>query len=324
MPHLSPKENFLRAVRFEGPDYVPNGRKLPITLVGYYGVNPEDNRPPGATAWWDFWGVGHLWVREGIMPFPSRHPLGDPDQFHRYRWPDPYDPARLGPAREKASTVDRHHTLLHVSHRSTLFERTWKLVGMENLLIMMLEEPDKADWLFEHVIRFQLGIARQYLDLKPAMAHLGDDLGTQKGLFFSPALFRRFLKPRYARIIALYKEQGVLIRLHSDGNVLDLVDNFLDLGIDVLNPAQSRAIGDLGLLRAKTAGRMALWGGIDTQVTLTLGTPEEVRAEVRAKIRTLGRDGGYICGPEQSIDIPDVNLEAFDRAVADYGRYPID
>lgn len=156
------------------------------------------------------------------------------------------------------------------------------------------------------------------------MAHLSDDLGTQRGLIFSPVLFRRFLKPRYARIIALYKERGVLIRLHSDGNILDLVDEFLDLGIDVLNPVQSRAIGDLGLLRAKTAGRMALWGGVDTQVTLTLGTPEEVRAQVRERIRTLGRDGGYICGPEHSIDIPEANLATFDQAVADYGHYPVE
>ena len=131
------------------------------------------------------------------------------------------------------------------------------------------------------------------------------------------------LRKKY-QILRLYKEQGVLVRLHSDGNILDLVDDFLELGIDALNPAQSRAVGDLGLLRAKTAGRMAIWGAVDTQVTLTLGTPEDVRAEVRERIRTLGRDGGYICGPEQGIDIPEANLAAFDRAVADYGRYPID
>ena len=323
MGDLSPKENFLRAVRFEGPDYVPNGRKLPIKLVGYHGVNPEDNRPSGAMEWCDFWGVGFSWVREGIMPFPSRHPLGDPDRLYEFRWPDPSDLARLGPAREKAAVVDRRRLLLHVSHRSTIFERAWKLAGMENLLIMMVAEPDKADWVFEHIIEFQLGIARQYLDLEPDMAHLGDDLGTQKGLFFSPILFRRFLKPRYARIIDLYKEHGVLIRFHCDGNILDLVDDFMDLGIDVLNPVQSRAIGDLELVRAKTAGRMALWGGIDTQYVLTLGTPEEVRAEVREKIRTLGRNGGYVCGPEHSIDISVASLAAFDQAVADYGRYPM-
>lgn len=152
MGDLSPKENFLRAVRFEGPDYVPNARNLPVALVGYYGVNPEDNRPHGAREWRDFWGVGWSWTRDGIMPFPTRHPLGDPDRFYQYRWPDPYDPARLGPAQEKAATVDRRHTLLHVSHRGTLFMHACKLAGMENLLVMMLEEPDKADWIFEHVI----------------------------------------------------------------------------------------------------------------------------------------------------------------------------
>lgn len=323
MASLSPKENYLRAACFQGPEYVPNGRKLPIKRVGYYGVNPQDNRPPEANKWWDFWGVGHQQVLESMMPWPRHHPLIDPDQWDRYHWPDPYDPARLGPTRERAAIVDRSQYLLGVSHRSTLFERAWKLVGMDNLLMMMLSEPDGADWVFEHILQFQLGIAKQYLDLRPDMATLGDDLGTQRGLLISPGLFRRFLKPRYARITALYREWGILIFFHTDGNILALVDDFLELGIDILNPIQARAIGDLGLLRQKTAGRMALHGGVDTQYTLTLGTPKEVRAEVRQRIYTLGQEGGYICAPDQSMPMPEANLQAFDQAVADFGRYPI-
>jgi uroporphyrinogen decarboxylase len=210
-----------------------------------------------------------------------------------------------------------------VSHRSTVFERAWELVGMERLLVMMVSEPEAVDGLFERIIQFQLGIARQYLELKPDLAVLGDDLGTQLGLFFSPALFRRYLKPRYARLVDLYRSSGVLVEFHSCGNVLGLVDDFLDLGIDILNPIQPRAIGDLALLRRKTAGRMALRGGVDTQYTLTLGTPAEVRAEVRERIGSLGRQGGYICGPDQTIPMPAENVVAFESAVADFGRYPL-
>ena len=135
-------------------------------------------------------------------------------------------------------------------------------------------------------------------------------------------MFRRHLKPRYARLIDLYKRHDVLIEFHSCGDILELVDDFVDLGIDILNPIQPRAIRDLATLRRKTQGRMALKGGVDTQYTLTLGTPDDVRAEVRERIATLHREGGYICGPDQSIPMPEANSRALDDAIAEFGRCP--
>ena len=323
MPPISAKENYLRAVRFADPQYIPNSRQLPVVSVGYDGVNPEDGRPEGALESWDFWRVGWRQELSGVMPFPRDNPLADPDRWPDYAWPDPHDPERMRYAPGAAARVDRSQHVLAVSHRSSLFERAWELVGMEPLLMMLGSEPDRVDWLFDHIIDFQLGIAEQYLALRPELAQLGDDLGTQLGPFIAPAAFRRYLKPRYARLISLYKSQGVLVEFHSCGNVLGLVDDFIDLGIDLLNPVQPRAIGDLALLRAKTQGRIALKGGVDTQYTLTLGTPAEVRAEVRERIRVLGPDGGYICGPDQTIPMPDANLDALDQSIAEYGRYPI-
>lgn len=322
--HLSPKENYLRAVRFQEAEYVPNGRCLPVEQVGYFGVNPEDNRPEGSAAWQDFWGVGHEQELEGVMPFPKHHPMPDPDKWDEYRWPDPATLERMHSPLAKATAVDRENLLLAVSHRSTLFERAWKLVGMENLLVSMAADPDRAEWLFDQILAFQTGVARQYLDrLHPDMASLGDDLGTQRGLIFSVAHFRRFLKPRYARLIAMYKERGVLVWFHSCGHIMPLVADFMELGIDILNPVQARANEDLPLLRRQTAGCMALHGGVDTQYTLTLGTADEVRAEVHERIRTLGRDGGYICAPDQHMPLPAANVSAFDEAVAAYGQHPI-
>jgi uroporphyrinogen decarboxylase len=320
--HLSPKENYLRAVRFQDPEYVPNGRHLPVEGIGYAGVNPEDNRPPGAKNWSDFWGVRHEKTLEGVMPMPVYHPLEDPARWDAYRWPSPDDPARLGPLMEQARGVDRRERALSVSHRSTLFERAWLLVGMENLLMLMAAEPDRADWVFDHIIAFQLGMARHYLALRPDLVALGDDVGTQRAPLISPAHYRRYIQPRYARLIALYRDAGVLITYHTCGHIMPLVADFLALGIDVLNPVQARANGDLVALRRQTQGRMALHGAVDTQYTLTLGSPGEVRAEVRERIRTLGAEGGYICAPDQDIPMPPENVWAFDGAVAEYGRYP--
>jgi len=265
LPELQPKENYLPAVRFQEPDYVPNGRHLPIAALGYYGVNPEDNRPGNAQSWWDFWGVGHEKSLEEVMPMPKHNPLADLAAGDSYCSPAPDDPERVQSLRERLARGDRREALLSLSHRNTLFERAWKLVGMENLLMLMASEPEKADWIFDHIIDFQLGMARIYLQFKPDIAFLGDDVGTQRATLVSPALYRRYIKPRYARLIALYKDAGVLVTYHSCGHVMPLLTDFMELGIDVLNPVQARANPDLPLLREITVGRMALWGGVDTQ-----------------------------------------------------------
>ena len=102
MPHLSPRENYLRAVRFRGPEYVPNARHLPIVSVGYNGVNPEDGRPDGAIESWDFWGV--RWQQElpDVMPFPQDSPLRQVERWSDYSWPDPRHPDRI------AASPNRH------------------------------------------------------------------------------------------------------------------------------------------------------------------------------------------------------------------------
>ena len=153
------------------------------------------------------------------------------------------------------------------------------------------------------------------------MAALGDDHGTQLAPLFSPELFREFYKPRYERLIGFYKSKGCLIGFHSCGNIVDLVPDFIDLGIDMLNPVQATA-NDLARVRADTQGRMALQGAVST-ATILDGPADRVRQEARERILLLGQQGGYICGPDQGMPYPEKNIEALEQAVAEFGRYPL-
>ena len=316
---LDPKENLLEVLKFGSPEYVPYSRAMPVKTIGFYGVNPDDNRPGAEKNWTDLWQVRHRKEMEDVMPFPAYHPLEHLGNWDEYAW---HDPALYSRARQAIQVIpDRDHIILSGSHRSTLLERAWKLVGMDNLFVMMLNEPEKANWLLDHIIEFQLGVAEEYGALGVQMAALGDDQGTQLALLVSPELFREYFKPRYRRLIDYYKSRACIVQFHSCGNIIELVPDFIDLGIDILNPAQATA-NNLNELREKTAGKITLSGAVST-ATILQGPREAIRAEARQRITSLGKLGGYICGPDQGMPFPDDNIADLQQAVAEFGVYPL-
>ena len=127
--------------------------------------------------------------------------------------------------------------------------------------------------------------------------------------------------PQYRRLFDLYRRNNVLINFHSCGEVSSVIPVLLDLGADILNPVQATA-NDLDHMRAMTAGRMALQGGVGTQ-TILAGPPAKIVAEVRRRMWQLGRDGGYFASPDQGMPFPEAHIAAFNNAVGQYGRYPL-
>jgi uroporphyrinogen-III decarboxylase len=141
-------------------------------------------------------------------------------------------------------------------------------------------------------------------------------------MLISPATFREFFKPLLAEIIQIYKRAGLFVFFHSCGHVEPIVPDLIEIGVDVLHPVQKRANDQVGLKR-KYGDQIAFAGGMDTQYTFTLGTPEEVRAEALKQIALLGQGGGYIAGPENWPPFPPQNAEAFATTVREYGKYPL-
>lgn len=207
------------------------------------------------------------------------------------------------------------------SHRDTLWEKAYMLVGMENMMVYFLTEPEFAREILRRIMDFQMGIARHYVALGVEFAQLGDDLGTQAGSLLGPRIVDEFLVPEYERLFRFYKAHDVVIGFHSCGNLASVLDTLIDLGVDVLNPVQVTA-NDLDRVRSATQGRVALQGGV-TSATIMEGPPERIAAEVRQRILQLGRDGGYFCGPDQFMPYPQGHLDALAQAVAEHGHYPL-
>jgi len=183
-------------------------------------------------------------------------------------------------------------------------------------LIDLLRNPQFTHRLYEKITEFYLEFNRRCFEEAGDLIDIfmmGEDLGTQEGLLVSPRVFRQFIKPYLARHVRLAKRYGIRVMLHSCGAIRALIPELVEIGIDILNPIQVRAKGmKPEELKREFGDRLSFHGGIDIQKTLPLGTPEDVRAEVRNRVQTLGKGGGYILCSTHNIqaDTPIENILA--------------
>jgi len=271
--------------------------------------------------WVDVWGTRWHKLQEGVMGLPEGTPLATPDLLRQYTWPDPDDPRLIEPIYRKAEAFPGGELFLAGSHRDTLWEKAYMLVGMERMMLYFRTEPAFAQEVLHRIMDFHLGIARHYASAGVELVSMSDDLGTQMGPLLGPKVVDQFFVPEYARLFRFYKERGVLVNFHCCGNVASVLEPLIRLGVDILNPVQATA-NDLAAVRAATQGRMALHGAVSS-ATIMAGPQERIVREVRERMWQLGREGGYFCAPDQGMPYPPAHLEAWREAVRAYGRYPL-
>lgn len=142
--------------------------------------------------------------------------------------------------------------------------------------------------------------------------YFGDDYGAQRSLLFSPALWRRLMKPRLARMFAVFRQAGLPVILHSDGDIWPILPDLVEIGLTCLNPVQPEVL-DHARLQREFGSQLSFYGGISTQGVLPGGTPAEVREATLACLRHLAPDGtGLILGPSHRLqsDVPAENVAA--------------
>lgn len=311
---MTPKDNFLKAMGFSEPEYVPHSEEEFVRVIFYNGAWPPHR---GKCMWKITWDSRD----ERVLPLTIEHPIETIGDLYEYAFPNPEEFNCFSGLEEQISSIPKDEFLVGGGHPFVLFERAWSLVGMEKLLIWMLAEEEAVEYLLMKIANFQIEIAKYYLKLGVDIGWLGgDDYGSQNALIMSPALFRKYIKPELARIVSVYKEAGKMVFLHSCGCIMEIVQDLIDIGIDILNPIQASA-NDLIALKNMSQGKMTLWGGVDA-ATLMTGTLEDVEQEVRRRIEQLAPNGGYVISPDQGLPFPEANMETFSRAVRKYGKYP--
>lgn len=310
---MDPKQNYLEAIRFGQPQYVP----LACEPV-WHGFQFEGNFR--CEDWTDAWGIHWEVGLAGTVPFPKGNPLTSFDRLADYRFPDPDRLAFTEDLRRALAGVDRDRRLVMGNLTYLLFERAWAVMGMDNFLASLVTHPAEAHAFLHSIAAYARRVFERYLDLGVDAVGFSEDLGSQRALMLSPAMFREFLLPEYAYCFGPVLEAGKMVHFHSCGCVDAVAADLAALGVTVLNPIQARA-NDLARIKRETAGRMALHGGIDTAV-LAAGTVADVRREVERVMALLKPGGGYVCGPDQSIPgIPPQNLQALWDTARELGRY---
>ena len=325
---MNAKENALRIIRFDGPERIVTAP--PTYNIAYHGCHHEpyektengsgSSLPVGAR-WKDIWGVGWYKAMEGVMGYPHEFPLADPSDLRSYTWPDPDDERIVSKIPRLMQAYASGAAFLCGSHRCVLWERAYKVVGMEDLMVYFYTQPEFVREVLRCIMDFQIGIAAHYLDAGVEMVVCSEDLGGQRGPLLAPDIFEEFLVPEYERLFRIYRDKGVLINFHSCGSIEFLVEPLTRLGVSILNPVQATA-NDLKRIRCLTQGRMALQGGVSTAIVMD-GPEERIRREAVYRMWQLGREGGYFCGPDQGLPFPQEHLAALHAAVERYGVYPL-
>jgi uroporphyrinogen decarboxylase len=307
------RENYLEAVHFGRPDHVPLANEPISHSFEFEGNFRMDD-------WTDLWGVRWEVGLEGTVPFPKGNPLPSLDRLPDFRFPDPDQLAFTDDMRGKLQTVDRGERLVVGHLMYLLFERAWAIMGMDGFLVALITHPREAHAFLHGIATFARGIFDRYLELGVDAVSFSEDLGSQRALMISPAMFREFILPEYVFCFEHVLREKKMVMFHSCGCIDAIAGDLAAIGVTVLNPVQARA-NDLHKVKRDTSGRMALSGGIDTSI-LARGTPEDVRTEVIRVMDILKPGGGYVCGPDQSIPgIPAGNLDALWQTARAIGRY---
>ena len=263
----------------------------------------------------DWWGVGFDTEQEGY--FAAVHPLADSKDLGAYAWPDPRAPNLLdGAARTIADDSGAH--FIAPNFGFALFERAWTLRGFDTFLLDMALDPGFAGELLERITQIQLVLIQRFLDLGVDGGYFGDDYGAQANLLFSPAMWRSLIKPRLARLFAPFREAGLPVIMHSDGQIADILPDLVEIGLTAYNPVQPEVI-DHAWLRRTFGNRLAYYGGLSTQTTLSQGSPQEVTRAVQACLAALAPENtGLVLAPSHRLmnDTPMDNAEAMLDAFA--------
>ena len=226
-----------------------------------------------------------------------------------YEFPDPTDPRFFEDIPGKIRAFGDRFRVFEIGF--SLYERAWTLRGMENLMMDFYDHPAFVRDLLNTITDYNIQQVREALTYDIDALYFGDDWGQQHGLQMGPALWREFIYPVLKRTYAAARDAGKRVFIHSCGDVDELFDDLVEIGVNCFNPFQPEVMDVASLLKAYR-GRLAFCGGLSTQRTLPYGSIEDVRTETR-RLLALGADGGYIFAPAHAVegDVPLENMLAF-------------
>ena len=310
--------------------------RIDFRFVEPGGADGWTDIPIGANAYQDEWGVVRTMPPDSYYYDLTGSPMaknGSMSAIENHRWPDPDAPGRYRGLRERARYLHEETDYAVVANLNcSFFLRCFELRGWSNFYADLAANREFAEALMDRYLDIRLRIAElameeigDYIDIVMVTS---DDLGMIDRPLISPAMYRELVKPRQKKTFDFFKARtDAKLFYHCDGAVRPLIPDFIELGVDALNPIQLNAtgMGDTKALKADFGEKLTFWGAIDTHHVLPTGTPEDVRAEVKQRMIDLAPGGGYVVCSVHHIqpEVPPENVVAMFDSAYELGRYPI-
>ena len=336
---LSSRERVVRAIQFQKPDCLPISHAILPSAQYRYGEAlsgiidsfhedfgwhllpdlPREKLPPLYKPGKHFDDFGTLWyvTVEGRCGIPIEYPIKpDLSDYSNYKWPEVFNagvPKYRLYSGHMAGISDDYYAR---GGWIVFFEQMQQLVGFENLLVALTLEKPYVNRLRDDLLNFNLAWLDKWFESDYQGLQFADDWGSQTNLLIPPDLWRSFFKPVYKKMFSKVKSRGLHVWYHSDGNILEIIPDFIELGVDVLNCQAS--VMDMNELK-KFAGKIAFRTDIDRQKVLPYVSPGEVKDYVFSLFHQLGTpDGGIIACGEISEDVPLENIKAMYEAFTEF------
>jgi uroporphyrinogen decarboxylase len=345
---ISNRENWLRAVEFRRPEWIPIGvgfsginwrvgrERLEEIVLGHPTLFPNHQRgcvdydaPFGPANregeyFRDNWGCLWFNTSDGLEGQVVGHPLEDWAALSTYQPPDPLTQSERGArdwgqiARDIAGQKERGELTMGSGER--LFDRLYFLRGFENLMMDIASDDEHLPVLIEMLTQYELQLIEQYLALGVDAVAFHTDIGTQRALMISPEKFRQYIKPMYATLFQRCRREGALVYLSSDGCLLEIIDDLLECGVSVHDP-QVRA-NTVDGIRQAYKGRLCANVDLDRQM-FAFCTPDDIWRQVEDVVRKVGSpEGGLmLSGSIWDAQTPLENVEALCSALEHFRLY---
>jgi len=294
----------------------PSGGRIELTANGFV----------------DEWGINYRKSKVGDDFYYDicESPLANAslEDLKNYRWPDPYDKNRYSGLKEKAKILaEKDRFVLGNILESSVFEVAWYLRGFQQFLMDLMINKKFANALLRKVTFIQKKIYEKFLEEVGEyidMIFIADDLATQDSLLFSPALYREMIKPYQAEYFKVKNKNNLKLLYHSCGNIYPLLNDFIEIGIDAVNPVQISAKEmDSKRLKQEFGEKMCFWGGVDTQTILNSPDKNVVQNAVENIVKTFAPGGGFVLTSVHNIqtDVPVENIKTMTDTTLSAGEY---
>lgn len=245
------------------------------------------------------------------------------EEYRNYPWPDP---ETIDYTNLEACARCLYPGMKIISGVGGIFTRVWRIMGFDTFSFATVDQPDLVAELFRRVGETQLAVFRKIVEMDEIGAMwYGDDLAYKTGTMVHPDLLREHLFPYLRQMGEICREKELPFVMHSDGDLNEILPDLMEVGLNGLHPVEPLAM-DSTRLKEEYGDQLCLLGNIEIGEVLTSGTPEDVEAEVRERIRLLAPGGGYVVGSSNTVAhyVKLENFRALIKATRKYGEYPLE